>query len=68
MELKHVKIYSGDKMEARRIKNFLDENGISAVIKEDTIVAYEISNNLAEVHVLNIDKEQALKILDKSEI
>ncbi len=66
MELKHVKIYSGNKMEARRIKNFLDENGISAIIKEDTIVAYEISNNLAEVYILNIDKEQALKILDKS--
>lgn len=68
MDLEHIKIFTGDDITARRIKNILEEKGISSIYKEDKIVGYEISNNVSEIYVLNIDMKKAEEILKEFKI
>ena len=63
MSLEHVTIFTGDTITVRRLKHLLEDNNINCIVKEDKIIGYEISNNSAELLVLNLDKEKAEKIL-----
>ena len=68
MSLEHIKIYTGDTITVRRLKHILEDNGIHSIVKEDTIVGYEISNGLTELLVLNSDEATAKNILAEFKI
>ena len=68
MSLEHISIFSGDTITARRIKNLLEDHNIHSILKEDKIIGYEISNNSAQIFVLNVDEPKAKKILNELEI
>lgn len=63
MNEKHVKVYTGSPLLVRRLQSILEENNISSLSKSDKIVAYEISNNIDELYVLNLDLEKAQGIV-----
>lgn len=65
MSLEHISIFRGDLITARRYQFVLEDNNINSVLKEDKIVGYEISNNSADLFVLNVDKDKAVKILEE---
>jgi hypothetical protein len=64
MNEKHVKVFTGSPLLVRRLKSILEENQISSLSKSDTIVAYEISNNIDELYVLNLDLDKSKEIVE----
>jgi len=67
MNEKHVKVFTGSPLLVRRLRSILEENNISSISKSDKIVAYEISNNIDELYVLNLDLEKAKEIVNRYE-
>lgn len=67
MNEKHVKVFTGSPLLVRRLRSILEGNNISSLSKSDKIVAYEISNNIDELYVLNLDLEKAKGIVDAFE-
>lgn len=63
MNEKHVKVFTGSPIFVRRLQSLLEEHNISSLSKSDKIVAYEISNNIDELYVLNVDLEEAKPII-----
>lgn len=67
MNEKHIKVFTGSPLLVRRLRAILEGNNISSLSKSDKIVAYEISNNIDELYVLNLDAEKAKGIVDAFE-
>lgn len=67
MNEKHVKVFTGSPLIVRRLRSILEENNIPSISKSDKIVAYEISNNIDDLYVLNLDLEKAKGIVDTYE-
>lgn len=64
MTAEHIKVYTGSSIFTRRLRTLLDENEISSIIKSDKIPAYEITNYVDELFILDIDLEKAQPIID----
>ncbi|MFD2568974.1 DUF2007 domain-containing protein [Pseudotenacibaculum haliotis] len=64
MKEEHIKVFTGSSIITRRLKSLLEEKNISSLIKSDKIPAYEITNYIDELYVLNIDFEKASPIIE----
>lgn len=64
MKEEHIKVFTGSSIITRRLKSLLEEKNISSLIKSDKIPAYEITNYIDELYVLNIDLEKASPIIE----
>ncbi len=65
MATEYIKIYTGSSIFTRRLKTILKENKISSIVKSDKIPAYEITNYIDELFILNTDLEKAQPIVDE---
>ena len=61
----HVKIFTGSSIFTRRLKIILEENQIGSLVKSDKIPAYEITNYIDELFVLDSDLEKATPIVEQ---
>lgn len=67
MKEKHVKVFTGSPIFVRRLQSILEEHQISSLSKSDTIVGYEISNNVDELFVLDTNLEKARELVSAFE-
>jgi len=61
----HIKVYTGSSILVRHLKAILDENNIGSMIKSDKIPAYEITNYIDDLFILDSDLEKATPIIEK---
>ena len=64
MKEEHVKIFTGSTIIVSRLQTILKEHGIDSIVKSDKIPAYEITNYIDELHILNLDLEKATPIVE----
>ena len=66
----YTKVFTESRIIVQRLAGLLEEKGIATLIKSDTLPAYEISNFIDELFVLESDVEKANPIIDdfKSQI
>ena len=64
MKKTYIKVYTGSTILVKRLQTLMNEAKIHSRIKSDKIPAYEITNYIDELFVLNSDLEKAKEIVD----
>ncbi len=65
MKEEHIKVFTGSPIITRRLKSILEEKNISSIVKSDKIPAYEITNYVDELYILNTNLEKATPIIEE---
>lgn len=60
----YKKVFTESRIIVQRLASLLEEKGIASLIKSDTLPAYEISNFIDELFVLESDEEKATPIIE----
>lgn len=61
----YTKVFTESTLLVKRLKTLLDTENIHSRIKSDKIPAYEITNYIDELFVLNEDVEKATPIIEE---
>lgn len=60
----HTKVFTESRIIVQRLASLLEEKGISSLVKSDKLPAYEISNFIDELFVLESDVDKATPIIE----
>ncbi len=60
----YTKVFTESRIIVQRLASLLEEKGIPSLVKSDKLPAYEISNFIDELFVLESDLEKANPIIE----
>ena len=61
----YIKVFTESRIIVKRLATLLDEKGIRSMVKSDTLPAYEISNYVDDLFVLEEEVEKANVIIEE---